>query len=226
MRRGQGDLVVVSKSVVGQNRTSGISDQRESFQLHCLTSQRIPFDLHLRTGAPRFGGLENGGLERTLNAPFGRAAVRGRPAGTPAKPPRLRAQKRRGRMCGRGQLAEGEGFEPPVRLPAQRFSRPPRSTTPASLRRVETVVIRSGVSKGLNAGRQGWSPNSRADNHPLSGAIAGDTNARASCYERGMGSVRERTLVHARVPVVGASPRRAWTGWERADAVPNSPPIP
>ncbi len=146
--------------------------------------------------------------------------------GNPAKLPSLRAQKRRGRTCGRGQLAEGEGFEPPVRLPAQRFSRPPRSTTPASLRRVETVVIRSGVSKGLNAGRQGWSPNSRADNHPLSGAIAGDTNARASCYERGMGSVRERTLVHARVPVVGASPRRAWTGWERADAVPDSPPIP
>src|SRR4051794_31763593 len=32
-------------------------------------------------------------------------------------------------------LAEGEGFEPPVRLPAQRVSRPPHSTTLASLRR-------------------------------------------------------------------------------------------
>jgi hypothetical protein len=31
-------------------------------------------------------------------------------------------------------LAEGEGFEPSVRLPVQRFSRPPRSTTPAPLR--------------------------------------------------------------------------------------------
>ena len=31
------------------------------------------------------------------------------------------------------QLAEREGFEPSVRLRAQRFSRPPRSTTPASL---------------------------------------------------------------------------------------------
>jgi hypothetical protein len=30
--------------------------------------------------------------------------------------------------------AEGEGFEPSVRLRAQRFSRPPRSTTPAPLR--------------------------------------------------------------------------------------------
>ena len=32
-------------------------------------------------------------------------------------------------------LAEGEGFEPSVRSPVQRFSRPPRSTTPAPLRR-------------------------------------------------------------------------------------------
>ena len=31
-------------------------------------------------------------------------------------------------------LAEGEGFEPSVPLRAQRFSRPPRSTTPAPLR--------------------------------------------------------------------------------------------
>ena len=36
------------------------------------------------------------------------------------------------------QLAERVGFEPTVRLPAQRFSRPPRSTTPAPLRRDET----------------------------------------------------------------------------------------
>ena len=33
-----------------------------------------------------------------------------------------------------GEMAEREGFEPSVRLPAQRFSRPPRSTTPAPLR--------------------------------------------------------------------------------------------
>ena len=32
-------------------------------------------------------------------------------------------------------MAEGEGFEPPVRFPAQRFSRPPVSTTHTSLRR-------------------------------------------------------------------------------------------
>ena len=30
-------------------------------------------------------------------------------------------------------MAEGEGFEPSVLLPVQRFSRPPRSTTPAPL---------------------------------------------------------------------------------------------
>ena len=33
-------------------------------------------------------------------------------------------------------LAEGVGFEPTVRSRAQRFSRPPRSTTPAPLREV------------------------------------------------------------------------------------------
>ena len=32
-------------------------------------------------------------------------------------------------------LAEGVGFEPTVRVNAQRFSRPPRSTAPASLRK-------------------------------------------------------------------------------------------
>ena len=31
-------------------------------------------------------------------------------------------------------MAEGEGFEPPVRFPVQRFSRPPVSTTHTSLR--------------------------------------------------------------------------------------------
>jgi hypothetical protein len=33
-----------------------------------------------------------------------------------------------------GVVAEGEGFEPPVRFPVQRFSRPPVSTTHTSLR--------------------------------------------------------------------------------------------
>lgn len=33
----------------------------------------------------------------------------------------------------RRRVAEGVGFEPTVRLHAQRFSRPPRSTAPASL---------------------------------------------------------------------------------------------
>ena len=32
------------------------------------------------------------------------------------------------------RMAEGVGFEPTVRVSAQRFSRPPRSTTPAPLR--------------------------------------------------------------------------------------------
>src|SRR5262245_45798375 len=36
--------------------------------------------------------------------------------------------------CDRRKLAEGEGFEPPIPFRAQRFSRPPPSTTRPSLR--------------------------------------------------------------------------------------------
>ena len=35
------------------------------------------------------------------------------------------------------KMAEGVGFEPTVRLHVQRFSRPPRSTAPASLLRIQ-----------------------------------------------------------------------------------------
>ncbi len=38
-------------------------------------------------------------------------------------------------------MAEREGFEPSERLRAQRFSRPPRSTTPAPLRRFDTMPV-------------------------------------------------------------------------------------
>ena len=37
--------------------------------------------------------------------------------------------------------AEKEGFEPPVQLPGQRFSRPPRSTTPPFLRRKDNLFL-------------------------------------------------------------------------------------
>src|ERR1022692_1883527 len=37
-------------------------------------------------------------------------------------------------LCVADCVAEGEGFEPPVRFPVQRFSRPPVSTTHTSLR--------------------------------------------------------------------------------------------
>src|SRR3954447_15343917 len=52
------------------------------------------------------------------------------------------------------KLAEGEGFEPPVRLPAQRLSRPPRSTTPASLRG-KALVDGGRVSSGSLRPAQG-----------------------------------------------------------------------
>jgi hypothetical protein len=40
---------------------------------------------------------------------------------------------------GERRLAEGEGFEPPVRFPVQRFSRPPPSTARPSLRYLGTT---------------------------------------------------------------------------------------
>jgi hypothetical protein len=39
-------------------------------------------------------------------------------------------------------MAEGEGFEPPVRFPVQRFSRPPVSTAHTSLRVSRYCILR------------------------------------------------------------------------------------
>jgi hypothetical protein len=51
-------------------------------------------------------------------------------------------------ISGLRKLAVGEGFEPPVRLLAQRFSRAPRSTTPAPNLRADILVnSRSGSSQ-------------------------------------------------------------------------------
>ena len=48
-------------------------------------------------------------------------------------------------LCVADCVAEGEGFEPPVRFPVQRFSRPPVSTTHTSLREgVQQVHAASG----------------------------------------------------------------------------------
>ena len=46
-----------------------------------------------------------------------------------------------GVLCNPDCVAEGEGFEPPVRFPVQRFSRPPVSTTHTSLRTVSGTPI-------------------------------------------------------------------------------------
>lgn len=62
------------------------------------------------------------------------------------------------------------GFEPTERLHAQRFSRPPRSTTPAPLRAwgVVNAGVHSGEWRGLQAGfvaargKKGWA-DARAD---------------------------------------------------------------
>ena len=48
-------------------------------------------------------------------------------------------------------MAEGEGFEPPVRFPAQWFSRPPVSTAHASLRGMFLVYLCGGRNEiGVN----------------------------------------------------------------------------
>jgi hypothetical protein len=51
-------------------------------------------------------------------------------------------------------MAEGEGFEPPVRFPAQRFSRPSQSTTLPPLR--FSAAFRRSFT--LVAGREGLEP--------------------------------------------------------------------
>jgi hypothetical protein len=76
---GRTDLAVASISVVGQSRTADFGIARE-FPTCGLTPPGDSFDWHVRTGRARFGGLEKDDLQRTLNAPFGRAAIRGRSA--------------------------------------------------------------------------------------------------------------------------------------------------
>lgn len=56
-------------------------------------------------------------------------------------------------------MAEGVGFEPTVRLHVQRFSRPPRSTAPASLRWLAAIAKRRERCKGNAALGQGHSKN-------------------------------------------------------------------
>ncbi len=53
------------------------------------------------------------------------------------------------------KMAEREGFEPSVRLPAQRFSRPPRSTTPAPLQTTGMIAWQAGNQTGGIANRVG-----------------------------------------------------------------------
>ena len=48
------------------------------------------------------------------------------------------------RLTQKGIVAEREGFEPSVRLPAQRFSRPPHSTTLPPLREVGLPLVLQG----------------------------------------------------------------------------------
>jgi hypothetical protein len=57
-------------------------------------------------------------------------------------------------------MAERQGFEPWERLRAQRFSRPPRSTAPASLRCGEGIGAVGGGRKGGRDGPQGQLTNS------------------------------------------------------------------
>src|SRR3954470_5728860 len=67
-------------------------------------------------------------------------------------PLRPQAAARRPRSAaGSGEVAEREGFEPSERLRAQRFSRPPRSTTPAPLRGIRPLADRGGRSTGEGA---------------------------------------------------------------------------
>ena len=51
-------------------------------------------------------------------------------------------------------MAEREGFEPSERLRAQRFSRPPRSTTPAPLRGERAFWLRLALKSRVKRRKQ------------------------------------------------------------------------
>jgi hypothetical protein len=92
-----------------------------------------------RCSAARSSG-DHGGHGRTRTTrcvPLPVPAIRNLPRSDPGQ----RALRRT--PTSTGDTAEGEGFEPSVGgLPLQRFSRPPRSTTPAPLRDAPTGVVR------------------------------------------------------------------------------------
>src|SRR5271167_1725848 len=64
---------------------------------------------------------------------------------------RISGETKAGVLCNRDCMAEGEGFEPPVRFPVQWFSRPPVSTAHASLRRNGALVYRLSKIKHIVA---------------------------------------------------------------------------
>ena len=54
---------------------------------------------------------------------------------------------------GKCELAEREGFEPSVPAKAQRFSRPPRSTTPAPLRGRDLISVPGSTKREAYTGK-------------------------------------------------------------------------
>ncbi len=115
-------------------------------------------------------------------------------------------------------LAEGEGFEPSVGgLPLQRFSRPPRSTTPAPLRGAATCG-RSSIEVG---GAMGAGVEARSPVHPEEEpgrCRSGRAMPRRALLGR---SVRDRRFTPRSRHAGGRSPGRAARGLDRrADGAP------
>jgi hypothetical protein len=106
---------------------------RRTARQHLWKSCSNPEACRQFTKTAKATGLENVGPERTRVRPSGRGPVNSPTRITPENNGKT-GRSRIGRTLSQEQMAERVGFEPTEPLQAQRFSRPPRSTTPAPLR--------------------------------------------------------------------------------------------
>jgi hypothetical protein len=93
----------------------------------------------VRTETARSTAAEIAARQRDVSDPHQAAKVNSHQPGNREIPALHCADREPESEFATGVLAEGVGFEPTVRSRVQRFSRPPRSTAPASLRGADRV---------------------------------------------------------------------------------------
>ena len=106
---------------------SGLRRLRDYYTLCCRLQVGLLISAPEKTARQRHPLLR----QSVLSSPICRAGI-----AKNGRISRLSRETRTGILCTSDWVAEGEGFEPPVRFPVQRFSRPPVSTTHTSLRTI------------------------------------------------------------------------------------------